>query len=220
MKKKLQAIVILPAYNEAQVIGQVLDGLKKELKIFRNIEAEILVVNDGSQDETAQICQNKNVKVLTHMINRGLGGSLQTGLEYAKIKKVDLAITLDSDGQHDPQDLKKFIVPIQENRADIVIGSRFLTKSNKIPFLRQIILRVSNLVTFLFFRFYTTDSQSGFRAFSKQAIQKVRLKTQRMEVSSEIFDQIKKHHLKFLEVPIKVSYTPYYRVSRKNKRKK
>ena len=213
--KKL--FIILPAFNEVKVIGRVLDDLKKELKHlkqlkqFKELEPVIIVVDDASSDKTGKIARKKGMVVLRHVINRGLGGALATGLEYARINNADIAVTMDSDGQHDPQDLHKIIKPIVEKKAEVVIGSRFLERSNSIPWDRKPVLWASNIITFLFFGIYTTDSQSGFRAFSKRAIKKIKLKTQRMEVSSELFDQIKKNNLRLMEVPIKVIYTPYSR---------
>lgn len=211
MPKKLNLIIILPAFNEAEIIGRVLADLKKVLSGFKNFESKIAVIDDGSWDKTAQVAEKNNAIVLHHVINRGLGGALQTGLEYARMKKADICVTMDSDGQHDPYDLKLMIDPILQKKADVVIGSRFLRKDNLIPCLRKIILKVSNLLTFFLFRVYTTDSQSGFRAFSQKAIKKIKLRTQRMEVSSELFQQIKKNKLRFKEVPILVFYTAYSR---------
>jgi len=201
--------VILPAYNEEAVIGQVLVSLKQTLKDLDGFEKQIVVVDDGSQDETAKTAKKNGALVLKHILNRGLGAAIQTGLKYAEREKADIAVTIDSDGQHNTEDLKKVIKPVIKKEADVVIGSRFLEKNNKVPFLRRLILYGSNLVTLLFFGIYTTDSQSGFRAFSKKAVEKISLRTQKMEVSSEIFEQIKKNNLKFEEIPISVVYTDY-----------
>ncbi|PIS09372.1 glycosyltransferase family 2 protein [Candidatus Beckwithbacteria bacterium CG10_big_fil_rev_8_21_14_0_10_34_10] len=206
--KKTKLLVVLPAFNEEKVIEGVLKSLKKELKNLK-LTSEIVVIDDASVDKTAKKAQKEGVAVLKHVINRGLGGALQTGLEYGRKKKVDVVVTMDSDGQHDSKDIEKIIGPIMKKKADVVIGSRFLEVKNKIPVLRRIILKLSDLVTFLFFGIYPTDSQSGFRAFSRKAINKIKLRTQQMEVSSEFFDQIRKNKLKFCEVPIRVIYTPY-----------
>lgn len=203
--------IILPAFNESQVIGGVLNELKKEIKKFKNIESEIVVIDDGSTDQTTKIANKAGVTVLKHIMNRGLGASLMTGLKYGKVNGKNILVTMDSDGQHKPQDIHKIISPIIYNNVDVVIGSRFLGKSIAMSWLRKLILKGSNLITYLFFGIYSTDSQSGFRAFSKKAIQKIILRTQRMEVSSELFSQIKKNKLAFTEVPIRVIYTPYSR---------
>ena len=223
----------MPAFNEAPVIGKVLDDLKKEIKkparqpafaehllagnaLHSNaggekINAQIVVIDDGSSDKTGEIVQNKRTKVLRHVLNRGLGGALGTGLVYAKRKSFDIAVTLDSDGQHDPKDIKKVIKPIIDKKADVVIGTRWKSNKSQIPWDRKIITICSNILTFFLFGIPTTDSQSGFRAFSKKALEKITIKTQGMEVSSELFGEIERNKLRLVEVPIRVIYTSYSR---------
>ena len=201
-------ILILPAFNEAQVIAKVLQKIKIAVKKLP-IKTEILVVNDGSADNTLKIVEKSKVKVITHIINRGLGASLGTGMEYAKRKTADFAITMDSDGQHNPGDIIKVLTPLMKNQADVVIGSRLLGNKQDMPFLRRLNNKAFNLLTLGLFGITTTDSLSGFRGFSKKAIQKIKLKTERMEVSNEFFTEIKRNQLKFTEVPIKVIYTDY-----------
>ncbi|MFC1711805.1 glycosyltransferase family 2 protein [Patescibacteria group bacterium] len=204
--KKL--VVILPAYNEAKVIGGVIDRLNKELRNLKNLDKEIVVIDDGSRDKTAEIAKKRGAVLLKHIINRGLGGALATGLEYARRENVDVALTFDSDGQHEPEDIKKIIKPILENRANIVIGVRDISK---MPLDRKIMTFLSSLLTLIFFGIFARDTQSGFRAFDKKALKKVKIKTQRMEVSSEFFHEIKKSGLIFKQIPIKVIYTKYSR---------
>jgi len=204
----MKLLIILPALNEAKVIGQVLTEVET-VAAKLPIPTEICVVNDGSSDDTARVAKNTQATVLTHVINRGLGASLSTGLEYAKQIQADFAITMDSDGQHDPDDLITVLTPLLNNQADVVIGSRLLQPSGQMPFLRRINNQAFNLLTRLLFGVVTTDSLSGFRGFGKRAIQLIELKTERMEVSNEFFTEIKRHHLKFTEVPIKVIYTDY-----------
>jgi len=200
--------VILPAYNEDQIIGKVIKQLKQDIKDLK-INKKIIVVNDGSSDKTAVIAKKHGALVLTHRINRGLGAALATGLEYSRRIQADFVITMDSDGQHDSQDLEKILQPLLKHKADVVVGSRFLNKNNKIPFIRTAILKFANFVTFLFFGIWTSDSQSGFRGFNRKAIEKINLSTNSMEVSSEFYAEVKKHKLKFTEIPIKVRYTEY-----------
>jgi UDP-N-acetylglucosamine---dolichyl-phosphate N-acetylglucosaminyltransferase len=202
--------IILPAFNEAQVISQVLKSTKKYVKNIKGIKTEIVVVDDGSKDNTSEIVKKHKIKVLRHVINRGLGGALATGLEYAKRNNFDFALTMDSDGQHDVADIKRALKPLLSNKADVIIGSRLLGQEG-MPWDRKIINSLSNLYTYILFRIWTTDSQSGFRAFNKKALQLVKIKTQGMEVSSEFFAEIGKHKLKLKEIPIKVIYTDYSR---------
>ena len=200
--------LILPALNEAEVLADVLARLKTALKRLP-VDTELVVVNDGSRDETAAIAVKTGATVLTHLINRGLGAALGTGLAYAKKEQADFAITFDSDGQHDPQDIAKVLRPLLAGQADVVIGSRSLSREGKMPFLRRINNLAFNLLTWIFFGKTTSDSLSGFRGFNRRAIKYIRLKTERMEVSNEFFAEIKRHNLKLAEVPIRVIYTPY-----------
>jgi glycosyltransferase involved in cell wall biosynthesis len=210
----MKLLVILPAFNEEKVIGPVLVRLKKEIKRLEKkfkLKSKLIIVDDGSTDKTYQIAKKQKVSVLRHILNRGLGGALMTGFHYARKTKADIALTMDSDGQHDPQDIKKLILPIIKGQADVVIGSRTLSKNGKMPPDRKILVFGSNILTFLLFGIITSDSQSGFRALNKKALSLIRLQTQRMEVSSEIFAEIKKNRLGLKEVPIKVIYTDYSR---------
>lgn len=206
----MKITIIVPAFNEEKVIRKVLKELKRELKILL-LDYEILVIDDGSTDKTKKEAIKEGVKVISHPINRGLGGALGTGLAYCKLNNSSLMVTFDSDGQHDPKDIKRVISPILQNKADVVIGSRTLKGMNKIPLDRRVIIWGSNQITRLFFGFVTSDSQSGLRAFSKRAIKNINIITQGMEVSTEFFKEVKNHDLKIMEVPIKVIYTEYSR---------
>lgn len=205
----MKRLIIVPAFNEAPIIFKTLTQLKQVLK--KVAQFDIVVIDDGSSDNTLAETKRAQVKVIRHKLNRGLGGALGTGLTYAKNNNYDLAITFDADGQHDPKDIAKAMKPIEQNQADLVIGSRTKSKQGQMPIDRTIINWASNIVTLILFGFWTSDSQSGFRAFSKKALNCIEIKTERMEVSSEIFSEVKKHHLKVTEVPIRIIYTPYSR---------
>lgn len=204
----MKLIIILPSLNEASVIAQVLTDLRLAIKKLP-LQTEICVIDDGSTDKTAVISKKNHATVLTHVINRGLGASLSTGLEYAKNIQADFAVTMDADGQHNPNDISQLLQPLIKHQADVVIGSRLLKKTGRMPLLRQINNKIFNLLTQLFFRVATTDSLSGFRGFNRRAIQLIELKTDRMEVSNEFFNEIKRNQLKVTEVPIRVIYTDY-----------
>lgn len=200
-------LIILPAFNEQTVLADTIKGVRQSLSKQKG-KYKILVVNDGSKDETNQIALAHADLILTHRHNRGLGAALATGLMFAKRDQAVLAaLTFDADGQHNARDIKAALNKIIEG-YDVVVGSRFLQR-NDIPPFRKIILKFSNLITILFFGVRTTDSQSGFRAFSRRAIDNLELSSNRMEVSSEVFSEIRRHHLKYGEIPIHVSYTPY-----------
>lgn len=204
----MKAVIIVPAFNEESVILKVIDSIPKRIKGLERIQ--ILLVDDGSTDNTKILATHTNVMIASHILNRGLGAAIKTGLEWARINNFNLAITFDGDGQHDPSDISKIIKPILENKTDLVIGSRF-KKKQKVPTDRLIINWVANLATFFLFGAFSTDSQSGLRAFSKKAIREINFRADRMEFSSEILLEAKRHSLRVAEVPIRAIYTSYSR---------
>lgn len=204
----MKLLVIIPAFNEAKVIADVIKGLPKSIRGVSKID--LVVVDDGSGDSTGAKARNAGAKVIRHNINRGLGAAIKTGLEFAKRTKIDIAVTFDGDGQHNPQDLEKLIRTIIEKKADVVIGSRFMT-FQKIPIDRLIINWFANFITLIFFGAFSTDSQSGLRAFSKKAIENLNLRTDRMAISSEILLEAKRNNLVIMEVPSTAIYTQYSR---------
>ena len=212
MKKKTRnkdnTAIIIPAYNEAPVIAQTLRDIRAFCKTAKLKGVDLVVIDDGSTDNSGKIAQKHADYLLTHRRNCGLGAALATGIEFAKRKNYDYCITFDSDGQHDPKDLKKALSKLKKGN-DIVIGSRFIGSHSNMPKGRAKILQASNFITWLFFGVKTSDSQSGFRGLSRHAIENIRIKSNRMEVSSEFFGEIKRLGLKFSEIPIHIRYTKY-----------
>ncbi|MBW3017370.1 glycosyltransferase family 2 protein [Candidatus Woesearchaeota archaeon] len=203
MKKgKAKLFIVIPAYNEERTLGKVIDDLK--IEGYNNI----VVVDDGSKDRTSDIADKKGVYLFRHMINRGLGGALGTGLDAAYHLGADIAVTFDADGQHFVGDIKNMVAPILKGKADVVIGSRMINPKG-MTLVRRIGNWGLNFVTYLLFGFWTTDSQSGMRAFDRKSLYKIETKTSRMEVSSEFFKEFRRHRLRLAEVPIKVIYTEY-----------
>ncbi|MDP2632627.1 MAG: glycosyltransferase family 2 protein [Candidatus Curtissbacteria bacterium] len=203
-----RAVIIVPAFNEEAVILKVIQSIPKRIKGLGKIQ--VLVVDDGSTDNTKILVNKTNVSVASHIMNRGLGAAIKTGLEWARVHNIDLAVTFDGDGQHDPADISRVIKPILDKSADIVIGSRF-KKKQRVPLDRLILNWFANLATLFLFGVFSTDSQSGLRAFSKKAIKLIDFKADRMEFSSEILLEAKKHSLKTIEIPIRAIYTAYSR---------
>lgn len=201
MNEKMKIIVIIPAYNEEKTIRDVLQKAKKYV-------TKVVVIDDASSDSTHQIAIKEDAIVYRHSINRGLGGALGTGIKVALKENADIAVTLDADGQHDPSEISRLIQPIIDNKADVVIGSRFL-RNQKVPIRRKIYNKIGNIITYLLFSVKTSDSQSGFRALNHKALELLKIKTNKMEVSSEIMKEIGKNNLRFMEVPIKAIYTEY-----------
>jgi len=203
----MKTLIIVPAYNEAGVIATTLKDLRKTLR-EDEIQADILVVDDGSTDQTGSIALPHTTYLLTHGRNCGLGAALATGIEYAKRQRYDYCVTFDSDGQHDASDIPKALSKL-ESGYDVVIGSRFVGTHSGMPRSRRVVLFLGNLITFIFFGVWTSDSQSGFRGLSRRAIQSIAIKSNRMEVSSEFFGEIHRLGLKFSEIPIHIRYTTY-----------
>jgi len=202
----MKLVIIVPAFNEEAMVGEVIDRLLEDKP--KNLETEIVVVNDGSQDHTEREAKRRKVIVLNHLINRGLGGALGTGLSFAKNANADFVITFDADGQHDPKDIKKILNPLIAKEADVVIGSRLIGKSD-MPIDRKVISFLANVLNLFMWGVWVTDTQSGLRGLSKTAIGKIEIKMNRMEASSEFLREARHHQLKIAEVPIRTIYTEY-----------
>ena len=196
----MKKICIIPAYNEAEHITEVISRV-------RPFVDEIVVVDDCSSDATAQLAQAAGATVLKHPINRGQGAALQTGNDYALLKNADIIIHFDADNQFCAEEIPDLILPITSGRAQVALGSRFLTKKSKLPASKKnIIMPLARLVNRLFFNIKLSDPQSGFRVFSKEAAQKIEIKNDGMAHCSEILHQLFKNKLKIEEVPITVVY--------------
>ncbi|AIF70066.1 bifunctional phosphatase/dolichol-phosphate glucosyltransferase [Palaeococcus pacificus DY20341] len=203
-KRLLKAYVVIPAYNEEKTIGRVLDDLKAYFKA-----EHLVVVNDGSNDRTPEIAKSKGVHVLTHVVNRGLGGALGTGIAYALKKGAELIITFDADGQHLVSDALKVMKPVAEGRADFAVGSRLKGDISEMPFVKRFGNFVLDSITALFASKYVSDSQSGLRCFNRECASKIKITCDRYAVSSEIIIEVSKNRCKIIEVPIKAIYTDY-----------
>ena len=204
LENLLSTYVVVPAYNEEKTIGSVLDDL---LRYFRR--TEIVVVNDGSRDRTKEVARSYGVHVLTHPINRGLGGALGTGLAYAVRKNARLIITFDADGQHLVSDALRVMRPVAEGKADFAVGSRLKGDTSEMPFVKKFGNFVLDSITAVFARKYVSDSQSGLRCFSGECASKIRITCDRYAVSSEIIIEAAKAGCRIVEVPIKAVYTEY-----------
>jgi glycosyltransferase involved in cell wall biosynthesis len=195
----MQLVIGIPAYNEEKNIAKILVKLSQ-------ISDRIIVCNDGSSDMTGEIAQKMGAIVINHKKNLGYGAAIRSIFLKAKELDSDILVTFDADGQHRIEDIKNVIEPIIKGEADIVIGSRFLDKSDEIPAYRKFginaITKVSNIAT----KQKITDSQSGFRAYSKKALQDITPSEYGMGVSTEILIKADKLNLKIVEVPIKILY--------------
>ena len=159
-------LVIIPAYNEAANIGGVISALRREVP-----HADIVVINDGSSDATGQVAAGLGIRVVKLPYNMGIGAAMQTGYMYAADKGYDIALQVDGDGQHPPNQIQKVISPVIEGRADIAIGSRFLGEGEYVPSLaRSIGIKTFSRMLSVITRQKVTDPTSGFRAVNKDVI--------------------------------------------------
>jgi glycosyltransferase involved in cell wall biosynthesis len=198
--------VIIPAYNEEGSLEKVLRSLPKQVAGVAKLVS--IVVEDGSADKTYQVAQKSADYVVRHVVNLGLGAALTSGIKAAQKINADMAITLDGDGQHNSEEITKMIDPIIKGKAEVVIGTRMLN-TKAMPKIKIFGNWAMNVITFLIYHKWTTDSQSGLRAFSKKALHKIRLSSIAYEVSSEIIGEIQRNKLKMVEVPIETIYTDY-----------
>ncbi len=192
-------IVCIPAFNAEKKIG---DVVKKSLEYVD----EVIVCDDGSTDNTAQIASKSGARVLSHKKNQGYGAALITMFDQARKNDTDVMITLDGDGQHDPKEIPLFLKALDENKVDVVIGSRFLNNKTKPPSYRQTGIKVITSTVKLGNKLKITDAQSGYRAYSKKAIERIHPTETGMAASTEILHKISNNDLSVCEVPITVSY--------------
>lgn len=196
--------IIVPAYNEEKNIGRVISDL------FSSGQKNIVVVDDGSTDNTFQAAAQAGAIVLKHEVNRGQGAALQTGNEYALQNNANLVVHFDADGQLNPDDIAEAIETMQKNNADILFGSRFLDNRSKLPWTkRYILLPISRFINKFLTGLKLTDAHNGFRVLSRRALEKIHITQDRMAHNSEIVRQVRELGLNFVEHPVEVKYFEY-----------
>jgi len=206
-QSKIRVALIIPAYNEAAVVGKVVHNLHKT---FAKTEYDfsVVVVNDGSTDDTALVARKAGAHVIDHIINSGSGAATATGLSYAQSKDFAIAATLDADGQHDADDVLQGVNNLLTGDADLLIGSRII-QSGDMSLLKKVGNKGLSLITLMLFGINVTDSQSGLRIFSQKALKELRWKTSGYEFCSEMLWRANQAGLRIREYPIKAIYTEY-----------
>jgi glycosyltransferase involved in cell wall biosynthesis len=198
---KMKITVGIPAYNEEKNIAGIITKLKKYAD-------DIIVCDDGSNDLTGKIAEGLGAMVISHGTNKGYGAAIKSLFLKAKELKTEVLVTFDADGQHRIEDIPIVTEPIINNKAELTIGSRFLdTKSEDMPNYRKVGIKIITKVTNLSIKKDLTDSQSGFRAYSRKALQGITPSDDGMGVSTEILIKANNIGLKIAEVPIKVNYS-------------
>lgn len=191
----------LPMYNEEETIGTV-------VTMTKDFVDEVICVDDGSSDSSARIAESCGAIVHRHRINRGYGGALKSLFQVAREKDVDILVILDSDGQHDPESIPDLIQPIIDGEADFVIGSRFVDggRTEDMPAYRRLGIKVITAASNLSSDLDISDTQSGFRAFSRKAIERLRFDSDGMELSLEMLEDANEKNLQIKEVPTLIRY--------------
>ena len=195
----MKIIIGIPAYNEEKNIASLLIKLKK-------ISENISVCNDGSNDLTGKIAKELGATVIEHERNLGYGSAIKSIFLKAREINADVLVTFDADGQHRIEDINAILEPIKNNIADIVIGSRFLNNNQEIPKYREIGIKAITKLTNVTGGTKITDSQSGFRAYSKKILEKIEPKESGMGISTEILIKTQKAGFIITEVPITILY--------------
>jgi glycosyltransferase involved in cell wall biosynthesis len=194
----LKTLAAIPCFNERIAIGSV-------ALIAREHVDEVLVIDDGSSDGTADVAREAGATVISHVQNKGKGAAVKSALHYAAANGFDALVLLDGDGQHDPDQIPQLLQPIQDGTADIVIGYREL---NQMPRLRQAGRLVLDYITARGGQ-VTTDSQSGFRALSRKAVEALHsknLQANGFSIESDMILAVRDLPLKISEVPITCTY--------------
>jgi glycosyltransferase involved in cell wall biosynthesis len=196
----MKLVIGIPAFNEEKNIAGIIAKLK-------NVTNQIIVCDDGSSDLTAVIAEQLGAIVIKHDKNLGYGAAIRSIFLKAKTLDSDILVTFDADGQHRVQDIETVVMPINDDTSDIVIGSRFLDDSEKeVPNYRKVGIKVITKITNVSIKKQLTDSQSGFRAYSKKVLNELNPSEMGMGISTEILIKATSKNFRISEVPIKISY--------------
>jgi hypothetical protein len=201
MEIQKRALVIIPAFNEEGSLDRVVRGVNTHLP-----QADVLVVNDGSTDRTSEKAKASGATVLDLPFNLGIGGAMQAGYRYAYEKAYDIAIQVDADGQHDPEEIRKLLAALEVQKVDVAIGSRFIESSEyKGSIMRRIGIAIFSGVISTIVRQKITDPTSGFRASNRRAIQLFASNYPQDYPEPEVLILLHQCHLKMGEVPVGMS---------------
>ena len=194
----MKTCVIIPAYNVEKTLPRVIKGAQKYIK-------KVIVIDDGSTDATFTKAKEAGAEVLKHEKNEGKGRALRTGLEHALKKGFEQIILMDGDGQHDPNEIPRFLKAAQDPQADIIVGSR-MESVRDMPRDRLTVNRIGSFLTSLLARQRIPDSQSGYRLVKSRALKEITLTSRRYDVESEMLIKAGKRGFGIKSVPIKTIY--------------
>lgn len=196
-----RVIAAIPCFNTECSIGDVVSKARKYVD-------QVIVIDDDSSDNTGKIAQAAGALVVKHEVRAGVGAATKTSFELAQKSNTDVLVTIDGDGQHNPDEVPLFIAPILKEGVDLVIGSRFLIRQNNVPLYRKF---GNSVITFLYnfgARLKVSDSQSCFRAYSKKALQSLNITEKGFAFSVQLLIQARRKDFTIVEVPISCTYNP------------
>ncbi len=197
--------VVIPAYNEGRILAETIGGV-----LDYNRSYNVVIVDDGSTDDTSRAARKFAVHLLVHPMNLGQGAALATGIAYALREKADIVITFDADGQMQPADIGSLVDAVNKEGLDVALGSRFLTaRPVGIPLIKKITLKIGAMLTRLRTGLRITDTHNGIRAFKADALRKFNISQNGMAHASEILSEIARNKLACREVPVTIRYTEY-----------
>lgn len=194
---------VVPAFNEARVIGETLAGLRPFVE-------RIIVVDDGSKDDTGAAATGAQVDVVRHAVNQGQGAALRTGIQQAIKGGAEIIVTFDADGQMEPNDIPRLVEVLRSERLDIVFGTRFSAIAVlEMPWLRKMVCRAAAVLFERLYGMHLSDVNNGFRVFTRAAAGALDIHTTGMAHALEIIHRARQARLRYREVPVFIRYTPY-----------
>lgn len=197
----MKIVAVIPAYNEGTRVRSVVQNAHSYVQ-------DVIVVDDGSSDDTAPVAQDAGAILVQHPENCGAGAATMTGVQAARALNADVIVTLDADEQHDPSDIPALLIPIEKDEADIIFANRF-GQRNHIPFIRRLFNAIGNGITFAATGMWVADSQCGFKVFGPKAVKELKLRMSGYEFCTEIVRESVRHRWRIAQVPIKVLYSEY-----------
>ena len=197
-------VIVIAAYNEAKVIA----GVVREVVAGGY---KVILVDDGSRDGTADVAREAGAQVVVHPVNLGQGAALQTGIQLALAEGADFIVTYDADGQHHASDIASLVAALKTHQADFALGNRFMGGAVNMTGSRRLLLRAATIFTRITTGLRLTDTHNGLRAMTRRGASQIVLRQNRMAHASEILHQIAASGLKFIEVPVTITYSAYSR---------
>lgn len=196
----MKTLIVIPAFNEEKDLGTLIKNISSVVSL-----KDVLVVDDGSVDKTLSVAKESGVRVLSFEINKGKGAALRAGFNFSLKNGYDAVITIDADGQHDPEEIPKFLSKYKETGAHLIIGTREHNLS-EMPYLRFIVNKTTSFVTSILSGIRIRDSQSGFRLIKSEVLEKIALAAEHFQMETEIIVKAARLGFSIEEIPIRTIY--------------